>query len=135
MPLQLKDRALQRKLDELSDGEFTYRLQDCDFNGEVYEVGFVKSYSCPSFKFFAYFEQDEVEEFTKDKPSEWIDDSKCTPPKNVPMQLEVRTITDDILCYGAYWDGSNWRDFNDQLLIVPIMEGNHKNIRYKKWNN
>ena len=134
MTLRLKDRELQRKLDELSDGEFTYRLQDSEFVEDVHEVGFVKSYSSPAFKFFAYFNADEVEE-VQTNTSDWIDAADHRPPKNVPMQVEIVDDYGNVFCYCAYHDGCTWRDTNDDLVLGSILEGTHKSIRYKKWNN
>lgn len=134
MTLRLKDRELQRKLDELSNGEFTYRLQDSEFVEDVHEVGFVKSYSSPAFKFFAYFNADEVEE-VKEDTSDWIDAAVQSPPKNTLMQVELTDENGDLSCYCAYHDGESWRDFNDHLILCNLIRGDHKNIRYKKWNS
>ena len=90
MKYRLKDRELQRKLDEISDGSFSSRL--ADVSGEIPNL-FRQSISTriyfgDKYQFSLHATQDMLEEVPEYDPRAWNDYSKVNPPEGVLMRVE-----------------------------------------------
>lgn len=100
--LRLKDKELQRKLDELSDGDFSISLKNVKdkelFHREdavVCTVAFGKtvvewSGVVKHKQFVAMFKKDELEEIPEYDPKKWNHWPEVTPPLNTLMRVEPK---------------------------------------------
>lgn len=110
----LKDRELQAKLDEISGGDFTKKLEtegQREYNAllrrEVVRVYFGEFDPLAS-KFSALFELDEMEEVPSYDPHAWNDLSDVRPPELGIYRVEVFENADDSepeFKRAGYWDG------------------------------
>lgn len=139
MTWHLKDRELEKKLNELSNGEFSKNLH------ELYEDIFasyfgktvpIKNYSycteggddeprierIPKFGF--YFTKDELEEVPEYNPNDWNEFPTVKPPEDIWMRIESK----DGWGAKAKWTGSSWLDCNKWVLI-------EKEYRFRPWEN
>ena len=98
MTWHLKDRELERKLDELSNEEFSKNLSNRTDGGFVsYFGGWVSftesSMQSPILKefprFTVFFSDDEVEDVPEYNPDDWNEYPAVTPPEDVPMRVET----------------------------------------------
>ena len=90
MKYRLKDRELQRKLDEISDGSFSSRL--ADVSGEIQNF-FRQSISTriyfgDKYQFSLHATQDMLEEVPEYDPHAWNKYPEVEPPKDVWMRCE-----------------------------------------------
>ena len=159
MKYRLKDRELQATLDEISDGDFTKRLEEVDpkinaprSEGGIYvsfgKIQFGAGFSDGQGKFRQYqiaiLFKDLILEKTYD-PHGWNEWPKVTPPYDVPMRLEIRTPNgpNQWTC-GVFVNGKdrvigedNWAYFYDGREDAPIddqwTEG--VTIRFRPWED
>lgn len=91
MNYRLKDRELQRKLDEISDGDFSARLHK---ERELIKDSFKKEprlhvlWFGEGSQFSAALYADMLEEVREYDPRAWNDYSKVNPPEGVLMRVE-----------------------------------------------
>ena len=90
MIFRLKDRELQKKLDEISDGSFSSRL--ADVSGEIPNL-FRQSISTriyfgDKYQFYLHATQDMLEEAPEYDPHGWNDFPEVEPPEGVLMRCE-----------------------------------------------
>lgn len=84
MKYRLKDQELQKKLDELTDGYFTKKL-----NSELNRVCFGDQPDFAANRFSAICRADEVEEILEYDPTKWNQYPSVTPPEDVWMRVET----------------------------------------------
>lgn len=98
MKWRLKDRALEKKLNELSDGEFSENL--CKQNSGHFiscfgdHLCFAIQNECVNkafwqYRFAVFFSADEVEEVPEYKPDDWNEFPTVDPPLDVLMRVEL----------------------------------------------
>ena len=90
---RLKDRALQKKLDEISGGDFSQKLQEktpYQLTHTFVEVGFSREKGKNTRWFTATFRPDEIEEVPTYDPTRWNAWPDVEPPKGVLMRVEVK---------------------------------------------
>lgn len=137
MKYRLKDRELQEKLDEISDGDFSKRLEEVDPNinapksgGGIYvsfgKIQFGAGFSDGQGHFRQYqiaiLFKDLILEKTYD-PRSWNPFPEVTPPEGVLMRIEE---LDGTCCAGAYIDGGWHIDGRDDLGCVK---------RFRPWED
>ncbi len=96
MRYRLKDRELQKKLDEATDGEFSRRLQNdrerMDGMILIGCTGMIEDRRRHNHtklqRMTLCFAQDEIEEVAEYDPRAWNDYSKVNPPEGVLMRVE-----------------------------------------------
>lgn len=116
---RLKDQELQKKLDEITDGDFSECLEKgaVDQFCRVGSIGVTCGrFGCnghPSLKIDFYLH--EYEELKEYNPNDWNTFPDTTPPENIPMRVEF--IWNDGTrgkCCGVYrngvWSNSEDRD-------------------------
>lgn len=125
---RLKDQELQKKLDEISDGEFSKNLHKFDENhfasywgktifftinedddGEELE----ESKHIREPQFGVWFNIGEIEEVPEYNPNDWNVFPDVTPPEGVWMRTEHRDETDPpgiIRKVGAVFQDGTWRN-------------------------
>ncbi len=140
MKYRLKDRELQAKLDEISDGDFSKRLEEVDPNlnaprseGGIYvsfgKIQFGAGFSDGQGKFRQYqiaiLFKDLIIEKTYD-PHSWNEWPAVTPPEGPLMRLEYNDqIGAKRKACATYFNGE-WISF-DGFKIEP------RNARFRPW--
>lgn len=134
MKYRLKNRELQRKLDELSAGDFTNSLQEaCSSNVKC--AGYVISFG-PIYrriqngerpKFSAHIHKDEIEQYDEEcSYSSWNKYPEVEPPLGVWMRCETDVNeSDKAIRHVARFDGTKWRDYQSNEVVVH---------RFKLWD-
>ena len=129
MKYRLKDRELQRKLDEISDGSFSSRL--ADVSGEILNL-FRQSispriYFGDKYQFSLYATQDMLEEVREYDPHKWNEYPEVTPPEGVWMRCETDlNAIEHKIRHVAKFDGREWRDYLSKQVVVH---------RFRSWDN
>ena len=121
MTYRLKDKELQKKLDDISRGEFSQKLNEgAKLNGilGVFEVRFN---ICGVY----------VEERQEYNPKSWNDFPSVTPPEGVWMRCESDSDGDEIFRFGACFSCcadsfGEWRDSEGACVHVD---------RFRPWED
>ena len=122
MKYRLKDRVLQQKLDELSDGDFSARLHK---ERELIKDSFKNEprlhvlWFGEGSQFSAALYADMLEEVREYDPHKGNEYPEVTPPEGVWMQCEtdVNAIQHKIRRV-AKFDGREWRDYRSKQVVV-----------------
>ena len=144
MTYRLKDEQLQRKLDELSNGDFSKKLENEAqrkfvgvLNREVIYL-YYGDFDALANRFSALFELDEVEEIPEYNPCKWNEWPAVEPPKGAPMRLEARYRgTSDGRYYVtvrqcAWFDGiGNWISSDGDNIEDRLLK--NKEVRFRPW--
>lgn len=90
MRYRLKDRELQRKLDEISDGSFSSRLADVsvEIQNLFRQSISTRIYFGDKYQFSLHATQDMLEEVPEYDPHAWNKYPEVEPPKDVWMRCE-----------------------------------------------
>lgn len=115
MKYRLKDHELQRKLDEISDGDFSARLHK---ERELIKDSFKKEprlhvlWFGEGSQFSAALYADMLEEVREYDPRAWNDYSKVNPPEGVLMRVECHDGSKACAKYRLFIEGGSWCDIN-----------------------
>ena len=106
MTYRLKDRELQKKLDEISGGDFSVRLND---EGKIDRS--IKICFC-LMDFDAHFDYevfpDMVEEVQEYNPKAWNNFPEVEPPEDVLMRVELNDGGRKCALFHHFSDGDSW---------------------------
>ena len=143
MTYRLKDSALQKHLDAISNGDFSHRLQnelqDIRGNGTTdadYRIffGFMSGRAELVNRFSMLLYDHEIEAIPEYNPNSWNDFSEITPPKAGVYRVEVFSDgehTEPCVRAAGYWDGKRWQvDAPEGGGCYYLMDGK---IRFKSW--
>ena len=141
MTWRLKDKKLQKQLDEISDGDFSEALAEGRFQSVSspldpnikWRVYFGDVPDFLSNRFSVCFTDDEVEEVPEYNSNDWNEYPKVEPPRNIPMRLEI--FRNDYQSqhthrYAAVFLAGNWWNENDMIEIKENDE-----IRFRPWED
>ena len=127
MKYRLKDRELQKKLDEATDGEFSRRLQNdrerMDGMILIGCMGMIEDRRRHNHtklqRMTLCFALDEIEEVAEYDPHGWNAFPEVEPPEGVWMRCEtdVNAIEHKIR-HVAKFDGREWRDYLSKQVVV-----------------
>ena len=115
MRYRLKDKELQQKLDELSDGDFSARLHK---ERELIKDSFKKEprlhvlWFGEGSQFSAALYADMLEEVREYDPHGWNDFPEVEPPEGVLMRVECRDGRKACAKYRLFIEGGSWCDVN-----------------------
>lgn len=131
MRYRLKDQELQKKLDEITDGDFSECLEKgaVDQFCRVGSIGVTCGrFGCnghPRLKIDFYLH--EYEELKEYNPNDWNDFPDTTPPENIPMRVEF-IWNDGALgkCCGVYRNGV-WSNSEDRDCEIENVK------RFRPW--
>ena len=134
MKYRLKDRELQRKLDEISDGDFSARLHK---ERELIKDSFQKEprlhvlWFGEGSQFSAALYADMLEEVREYDPHGWNDFPEVEPPEGVWMRVEWRegvVHRRAVARYEAWGDGKEFVWVSDKRIIRDVE-------RFRPWDN
>ena len=147
MVWRLKDRELEKKLNELSKGEFSKNLHQYDdehfasFCGEIISLTEDCGYEFDESagkgvyrqsQFLFFFNNDAIEEVPEYNPNGWNEFPKVRPPYDVMMRIEMKNG----LKFGAYFrhfeDGDRWCN-PKHLLMSEAFSG--LVTRFRPWED
>ena len=117
MKYRLKDRELQRKLDEITKGEFSKNLYKRDdnlfhsFSGNLLTTHLGKT-NYYERKFGFWFFPNEIEEVPQYDPTKWNRFPEVTPPEGVWMRVE----TDMGFGFKARFQFGDWLDNRNDII-------------------
>lgn len=126
MKYRLKDRELQRKLDELSDGDFSARLHK---ERELIKDSFQKEprlhvlWFGEGSQFSAALYDDMLEEVREYDPTKWNNYPEVEPPEGVWMRVEWRDGVVKHLAvarYEAWGGGKQFVWVSDKRIIREV---------------
>lgn len=115
MKYRLKDRELQKKLDEISDGDFSARLHK---ERELIIDSFKKEprlhvlWFGEGSQFSAALYADMLEEVREYDPHGWNDFPEVEPPEGVLMRVECHDGRKACAKYRLFIEGGSWCDVN-----------------------
>ena len=89
MKYRLKDRALQKRLDAISGGDFSQRLQDPAKSEKGFAVAYGDFPEINGLRHLSLFLADEIEEAPEYDPTRWNLWPNVEPPEDVGMQIEI----------------------------------------------
>lgn len=136
---RLKDQELQKKLDEISDGDFSRQIEgnlqnikgrgttDADYRlffGELsgrYEI---------ANRFSMLLYEHEIEVFEEYDPNDWNNFPEVTPPEGVLMRVETKTGRNFCGYYHIYEEGGCWC-YNDGILCPKAIS--ESVTRFRPW--
>lgn len=119
MKYRLKDRAMQAKLDALSNGDFSLKLQEktpSSLTHSFVEVGFSREKGKNTRWFTATFCTDEIEEVPQYDPTKWNEWPDVEPPRNKLLRTEILTERID-------WDTPEPRGGQSRFKGSGIFDG------------
>lgn len=127
---RLKDQELQKKLDDLSDGDFSRQLNEESLDGCSPDFTFRVRFggqvgTC--FRYSAVFRVDEIMIQERYAPNAWNKFPEVTPPENIPMRVEF--IWNDGArgkCCGVYRNGV-WSNSEDRDCEIENVK------RFRPW--
>lgn len=126
MTFRLKDKELQAKLDEISNGEFTKALNEipeCELEyNQGLNVVFGKLHESSIYyrRFSAHFDDFEIERLSEYNPYAWNNYPQIMPSEDELMRLE---FDDGFLTCGKYdttkkaWFDTKGRPFPDAFIV------------------
>lgn len=137
MAWHLKDRELEKKLEEFTGGDFVNSLnreierENIDSEFFVW-VAFGRKLSGDDNKENCLlFRMDEIEEVHEYNPKAWNEFPKVKPPYNVMMRVETYFGQGYKLSYNHFEDGDFWCDPNCILMSGAFSDGV---TRFRPWD-
>lgn len=124
MKYRLKDRQLQAKLDELTNGEFSASLK-----GNIEPTDYYRRFNVDGIGVISVMLNSScLEERFEYDPRSWNPFPEVTPPTCVDMRVEIK----DGRGYMAWWDGHDWRignhNFSDDDYLNAVK-------RFRPWED
>lgn len=130
MKYRLKDRELQKKLDEISDGDFSARLHK---ERELIKDSFKKEprlhvlWFGEGSQFSAALYADMLEEVREYDPRAWNDYSKVNPPEGVLMRVECNQMKTCLVFENGKWRYPSGESFENYEFAFPVK-------RFRPWD-
>lgn len=143
MKYRLKSKELQRKLDEISGGDFS-KMTEKFFDGRTFPITiyfhYVPEGKSGYFKFSATFQADEVEEVREYDPNRWNEWPDVEPPRHKLLRTEILTERID-------WDTPEPRGGQSRFKGSGIFDGTEwyfydattrkegETVRFRPWDD
>ena len=139
MKYRLKDRAMQAKLDALSGGDFSLKLQEqvtpYKLTLTFVEVGFSREKGKNTRWFTATFRTDEIEKVPEYDPNAWNGWPAMEPPEDVLMQVEFKEKDKETLYRSCWkWSGYEWI-WGDGRPMASVRTDRLREIRFRPWGD
>lgn len=147
---RLKDKEFQKKLDELTNGDFSKKLMGplsrCLPDVYVVECGDVINKELKSryraTRFCVHFKENELEKIHEYDPNSWNDYPDVTPPEDVWMRFEYKNVNDEIkdiepccnddelIGVRLIYRNGEWRNSRNW----PLCTNNIREARFRPWD-
>lgn len=130
MTFRLKDKNLQVKLDALSDGDFSKRLQHANHDDGMIFVEFGEKLESPGFdlhRFNLAFFDDEVKEIHRYNPHGWNAFPEVEPPEGVLMRVECNQMKTCLVFENGKWRYPSGESFENYEFAFPVK-------RFRPWD-
>lgn len=130
MKYRLKDRELQKKLDEISDGDFSARLHK---ERELIKDSFKKEprlhvlWFGEGSQFSAALYADMLEEVREYDPHGWNSFPEVEPPEGVLMRVECNQIKTCLVFENGKWRYPSGESFENYEFAFPVK-------RFRPWD-
>lgn len=130
MKYRLKDRVLQKKLDELSDGDFSARLHK---ERELIKDSFKKEprlhvlWFGEGSQFSAALYADMLEEVREYDPHGWNAFPEVEPPEGVLMRVECNQMKTCLVFENGKWRYPSGESFENYEFAFPVK-------RFRPWD-
>lgn len=144
MRYRLKDRALQAKLDAISGGDFSKKLQDPAKSEKGFAVAYGDFPEIDGLRHLSLFLADEIEEVPEYDPTRWNVWPEVKPPRDVSLRIEVREPDEDLdtpeprfgkirkkAC--ACFDGLDWYFWPGEPFGARIYFEKGEIVRFRPW--
>lgn len=134
MGYRLKDKELQRKLDELSGGDFSEQ-----FKKNMRQIVNLVSVDSDVVIFFGKqpklsvtIERRDLESTKRYTPNTWNAYPWVTPPENIFMRVETKSGRKFCASYRTFSDGSCWCHDNGTIMPETLSSSV---IRFRPWED
>lgn len=136
---RLKDDELQKKLDEITDGDFSKQLASAKATtinrGEQFFIDAGAFAGWKHGRIRLFLSNKEIEEFEEYNPDDWNNFPAVTPPENIKMRVEVifsNPQPGELMAYSgcAIFNGSYFVDSNTQK---GIRVNDLDDVRFRPW--
>ena len=135
MKYRLKDRAMQAKLDALSGGDFSKRLQDPAKSEKGFAVAYGDFPEINGLRHLSLFLADEIEEVPEYDPNAWNEWTAVEPPEDVLMQVEFKEKDKETLYRSCWkWSGYEWI-WGDGRPMASVRTDRLREIRFRPWGD
>ena len=139
MKFRLKDRELQRRLDEISNGDFSKKLNSSrrQLLEGMFEVFFIDP-SEPCRTFHVCMADEDLEAVPVFDPEAWNDFPDVTPPEGLRCAIEFQWKAGrdhgkvQRTCWT--WKKGAWR-WSDGRPVGGPVDDDKKNIRFRPWGD
>lgn len=145
MKYRLKDRALQKKLDEISDGDFSRCLNDFFKNFRIKilpftEIHFGEIVVEDDYRFTVRVREDEIEEIPEYDPAAWNEWPSVEPPEKTLLRIEVITERigegtpepsgGKVRCRGCATYSHGFWMLGEKITVKP-----RETVRFRPWDD
>lgn len=135
MKYRLKDRAMQAKLDAISGGDFSKRLQDPAKSEKGFAVAYGDFPEINGLRHLSLFLADEIEEVPEYDPNAWNEWPAVEPPEYVLMQVEFKEKDKETLYRSCWkWSGYEWI-WGDGRPMASVTTDRLREIRFRPWGD
>lgn len=123
MTWRLRDRKIQEKLDEVTNGDFSKRLNEVVISGAMKFC-----FAFGGSKFTMHLMGNDIEEIPEYNPKAWNEWPGITPPVEEMMRVDCFDERGTLIhsCCG-YWNGKCWMTWNGYKL------NDARTIRFRSW--
>lgn len=137
MRFELKDKGLQKQLDEISDGDFSRWLNNT-FYGRIIKIrpfteihfGQIVAEDGTLFhRFTVRVREDEIEEIPEYDPHKWNPYPQVTPPECVPMRVEFTWYDGSIGRQCGIFKNRIWEIADDPDSEIELVR------RFRPWDD
>ena len=128
MTWRLRDRKIQEKLNEVTNGDFSKRLNEVVISGAMQFC-----FTFGGSKFTMHLMGNDIEEIPEYNPKAWNKYPEVTPPENIFMRVEIQSPTDKpglLRKVGAIYKNGKWCNSTDDEY--PL---HYKILRFRPWED
>lgn len=137
---RLKDRELQEKLDAISGGDFSKRLQDPAKSEKGFAVAYGDFPEINGLRHLSLFLADEIEEVPEYDPNAWNEWPDVEPPEKTLLRIEIITerIGDGtpepsggkVRCRGCATYSHGFWMLGEKITVKP-----RETVRFRPWDD
>lgn len=137
---RLKDRELQEKLDAISGGDFSKRLQDPAKSEKGFAVAYGDFPEINGLRHLSLFLADEIEEVPEYDPNAWNEWPDVEPPEKTLLRIEIITERigkgtpepsgGKVRCRGCATYSHGFWMLGEKITVKP-----RETVRFRPWDD